>query len=768
MNSFQSIAKKKEEELKKLQKKGFESKTPNSSKPTNRAIGGAAPVSVNAIARLDDLEGAITDAEEVVDRVDTLETTATTNSNNISTLDTAVTTALNTANQVGTDLTALSTVVDGKSDIGHLHPTTYLTSAQVTSLVLQLLEDTGAVTPPGTDVPTISAGQYGSDFTYAEEWGDDFLDADAETLFNRWHPDLMQDGLNQAGNSGEDGWRWSANYTQPQETAFIDGDALNLRAKVDVTPNPFRKAYTFRGETMNPQDQWIYLPFLTTWARKYDSGSDAYISDPDAPNRTWGPGTVFEFEVDLTEMRTQACRMSFWLMPAYENDSNAYTPDGTLAVEADITEVDFLDGYENYSQSKTISGLAANNTPVGSIDLDTIINGIDLTSGTHTFTLLWAKDRFVWYVNGVEIQRDTDPRRIPQTPHYLIISREANSGVKAKRSDNVLDDGTTSYSDGTLLLPQDTGLWAQPVYVEMDRLHNDNARVNSFKSFSFIDNSTAGVGIGDDTTGISPTMISANPSTNFGAGTTLTFTWLSNGRVVSDWYFELGYTRGGNELGSATPAYPATTVNIFIAPAYNGPINGRLWFREDANSVWNWRDFGFSSGLQAYRTGTDGEISVTVPTGTGTTSLPTVAGLGNLGVDLGSDGTYATGLNYTGGAVPAGYTPGFTPPDTGVVGTAPPDYEGTGTATLRACGALTFNQYPNETGELLWGAPSILEVNEEYELVVNGLIVFKGLANSFFVEGYPVNANNTAGVRLVLPNGEFGPESTLTFATVVL
>lgn len=759
MSSFQDIAKGKEKDRLKFSKKGFSA--PKNSNP--RAIGGASPVSIKAIERLEALEENIgEDGSTLSTKLDSIDSTASTNTQNIASLDLANGLLGNQINTVAQALTVLESEVDTKAATNAILE--HLNEAQVRALVTQMLAELAVTTVPMGN-PTIAAGQYGADFTFTEKWGDDFLDADAETLFNRWHPDLMTDTLHQAGNDGREGWRWSAQYSQPKETSFIRNNSLHMRAKVDEVANPFRKAYVYRGETMNAQNYQIYLSFLSTWVLKNDSG--VRTTDPDAPNRTWGPSTVFEFKMDLSEMRTQSCRQSIYLLPAYENDSNSYTPDGTIGVENDLTELDFLNGKENYSQSKVISSLAAGNTPAGSIDLNSIISALDLQEGEHTFTLLWAKDRFVWYVNGIEIQRDTDPRRIPQVPHYLVISREANSGIKAQRVDGVLFDDQDAYSDGSLLMPQDTGIWARPVYKEINQLHNDTARIVSFKSFSFVDNSTAGVGIGDDVSGISPTMISSNPPTVWTPTTTHQFVWDANSRVISDWYFELGWTRGGSELGKTSGTGDVTTASIQAGYAYNGPVNGRLWFRENANSVWHWRDFGFSSGLQPYRTGTDGKISVTVPVGTFTSSLPTVAGLGNLGVDLGTDGVYANTVDYTGGVVPVDYAEGFTPAITGTVGETPPTY--TGAATLATMTSLTWSQYPNTTGELFWSQPSSgFEVGiDKYELVINNVIVYRGTGNSFFVEGYP-EMTASATVRVVRDDGSFGSPRALGFSITTL
>jgi hypothetical protein len=502
-----------------------------------------------------------------------------------------------------------------------------------------------------------------------------------------------------------------------------------MRAYVENTPNPFRKSYTYRGQTLNPQDTRINLAFLTTWSRKWNNTLGYHTTNPDAPNRTWGPGTVHEFTVDLSEMRTQACRISFYLLPAYENDSNAYTVDGTRGIENDAPEIDFLNGYENYAQGKVISGLAAGNTPSGSINLDDIIPGIDLTTGIHTFTLLWQKDRFVWYVDGREYKRDTDPRRIPQVPHYWVISREANSGIRPQGEGGagVLDDGVNAYSDGTSEMPVDVGIWGRPVYEEIGQLNNDTARILSFGSWRFTDTSTPGVGIGDDTSGISPTITSADPPTVWASNTSFTFTWDRNGRTVFDWLFELGKTRGGNELGSAWRDGVHNSVTMTPGQTYNGPVNGRLWFRETASSPWHWRDFGFSSGLQPYRMGTDGKIRVTTSPGDYVASLPTVGGLGWSGVGNGWDGTFANTLDYSNGVVPAGYSTGWV--------------EGGG--DVEPAKVLTSNRYSAVAGEILWDKGSFISFN----VYRNGVLIAEEIdAASLFMGDLPNTTSYTFSV----------------------
>jgi beta-glucanase (GH16 family) len=47
-------------------------------------------------------------------------------------------------------------------------------------------------------------------------------------------------------------------------------------------------------------------------------------------------------------------------------------------------------------------------------------SGPDFTSDFHTYAVEWAPDTIVWYIDGVERKRVTDPSQIPNAPMYLL------------------------------------------------------------------------------------------------------------------------------------------------------------------------------------------------------------------------------------------------------------------------------------------------------------------------------------------------------------
>ena len=337
--------------------------------------------------------------------------------------------------------------------------------------------------------PVINPGEDGSTLSFTEDWFDEF-DGTQGALSDRWFFDDMSEGLHRAGNFGIDefgnidangsvnGKRWSAWYPGKDEphassVAREEGGDLVMGAVLTNEPDPTRTSFVKNGITYNPQNHRIYLGFLTSWQRQWSNeangGAGGFITHPDSANRTWTPGHFFEMEYDFSGMDTQACRISAYLLPAGDDASNSYDGDAANGVENDWPEFDPSPGFENHLQLKVISGAAGGNTPSGSVDIAAQIPGIDLRSGRHTVGLLWLTDKFVWYVDGIEVQRDESASRIPQVPHYIVISREANSGAKNSPGPNELQ-AVPPY------IPEDVGIFATNVWEHKDKLNTDVVR----------------------------------------------------------------------------------------------------------------------------------------------------------------------------------------------------------------------------------------------------------------------------------------------------
>lgn len=152
--------------------------------------------------------------------------------------------------------------------------------------------------------------------------------------------------------------------------------------------------------------------------------------------------------------------------------------------------------------------------------------------------------------------------------------------------------------------------------------------------------------------------------------------------------------------------------------------------------------------------------------GTGTDGNTGTGGGTGSGTDGGTDGG-----NNGGGDTGGGDTGGGTTPVIGVVGQAPPAY--TGAPSLQdipneADGGFVVSIYGGGTGvEFQWrGVTSYDPSIHRYELVVNGIIRFRGDGNAYLVEDLQVGSH-TAFIRLVDDNGNFGPALSRQFITTI-
>jgi beta-glucanase (GH16 family) len=130
------------------------------------------------------------------------------------------------------------------------------------------------------------------------------------------------------------------------------------------------------------------------------SGKDTY--DPSVPPR-------FAFLYGYVEMRAkipagQGLWSAFWMLQA----------DGQWPWEIDILE---SLGHEPNKAFMTIHYPTAN----WDDDLDnSAYTGVDLSADFHTYAVEWAPDKIVWYIDGVERKRFTDPAHIPSAPMYIM------------------------------------------------------------------------------------------------------------------------------------------------------------------------------------------------------------------------------------------------------------------------------------------------------------------------------------------------------------
>ncbi|OIJ67798.1 glycoside hydrolase family 16 protein [Streptomyces mangrovisoli] len=168
-------------------------------------------------------------------------------------------------------------------------------------------------------------------------------------------------------------------WYQPGQ-ATVGGGVLTLTAQRRATRGSDGKLYPWvSGMVSTGRDDWYARPRETF---------------------TYG---YFEAAVRIPPQAGMASE--FWLMPA-----SRYTPP-----EIDIME--FLGTTRQltmFTHWRNADG--ADRKQRGTFD------SAGFPDGYHVFALLWEKDRLVWYVDGVERFRVTDPERISHVPMELILN----------------------------------------------------------------------------------------------------------------------------------------------------------------------------------------------------------------------------------------------------------------------------------------------------------------------------------------------------------
>lgn len=339
---------------------------------------------------------------------------------------------------------------------------------------------------PAPATPTINTGLPGSDLAWEIDHTDEFNDLTTTFQFNNMTEALHQVGRkytdadgNIIGDTNAPGRRWSAFYDDHQSTVTrIENNQL-VMGGLFTPQNDFGSVdYILAANVIEMRSNRVYTSFLESSTRVYSNlangGAGGHIIDPASPDIYVEPGCFIQFDINFTETVTQAFRWSAYLLPRVPNESLSYDADPSNGVEIDFPEFESSPGFEGYLQQKVIAG-AGGQTPNGSVDVLTNF-GIDVSTGWHTMGLLWLDDILVWYVDGVETQRDEV--RVPQVPHYIVFSREANTGAKEYFTDHnpaqtyntgdYVTQGNFSYRANSAIAaaPFNVGQWTQVSYVD--------------------------------------------------------------------------------------------------------------------------------------------------------------------------------------------------------------------------------------------------------------------------------------------------------------
>lgn len=308
---------------------------------------------------------------------------------------------------------------------------------------------------------------------------------------------------------GLQGRRFSAFYDKYNEyTAFTFDDGIEnylvQTGLITYSESDTLKNYAYEDPDseffMFPhgQKEWVnfgafklYTSFLTTFS--YDPKNGRI---PINEEFRWGPGHFFEVNVNFSEMKMGGHRHSFWLMPAIiengivpptsnlSSKSYAYDREPANGVEIDVFEYERYPEHSKNTLYMKVLGDVAGNTDnricmptkgVNYKDVDETRTKVEIlpefktgqiSEGWHKIGLLWTEERLVWFVDGVPVVEDE--LRVPKgedTKHYMLITREMNSGVmgedKKQDLEHVIFDNPRR--------PADPGLAGQNVGLRANR-----------------------------------------------------------------------------------------------------------------------------------------------------------------------------------------------------------------------------------------------------------------------------------------------------------
>ena len=172
----------------------------------------------------------------------------------------------------------------------------------------------------------------------------------------------------------------SASWYMPDDV-LLGGGTLKLRAQRRTVSGTDGNSYAYSSGLIS-------------------SGKDTY--DPAVAPR-------FAFQYGFAEMRAkipagQGLWSAFWMLQA----------NGQWPWEIDILEV--LGHQPGTAHMTTHYPTPTWDDATSSADY----NGPDLSADFHTYAIEWSPDRLVWYIDGVERKRDTDPSHIPHAPMFLM------------------------------------------------------------------------------------------------------------------------------------------------------------------------------------------------------------------------------------------------------------------------------------------------------------------------------------------------------------
>lgn len=118
-----------------------------------------------------------------------------------------------------------------------------------------------------------------------------------------------------------------------------------------------------------------------------------------------------------------------------------------------------------------------------------------MTNGWHKIGLYWSSNKLVWFLDGYPVVEDTTT--VPTVPHYLLLTREINSGVFDGRLSSCVsyDPGIRGENAALAQNLAELGTKNQDGTEDFGLSGRDHVVVDYVKVWSFSDNGNGGSGI---------------------------------------------------------------------------------------------------------------------------------------------------------------------------------------------------------------------------------------------------------------------------------
>ncbi len=354
---------------------------------------------------------------------------------------------------------------------------------------------------------------------------------------------------------------WKTSYAWGNQNG-LDSHTISGELSVDLDPSfagsgttplgidPFSVANGVASITIEPTTS---AQQAALWNYGYTSG---ILSTEKSFAQTYG---YFEIRADMPQ--GTGVGSGFWLVPA----------DGSYSTELDAVEAvnDTTDTIHNTDHYST-SGVGQFNAS------DTFANFIpDLSTGFHTYGVLWTPQTLSWYVDGVEVASSPTPAGMDK-PMYLIISTDTGGWAGAPVGDSA--DGASLQVDYVRAYSLDT--------VTQDVSASNAAWTPPMLTFQQADGMTA-------TWEVNATQIVGGGTLGDPGATSLHVIGDFNGDGVRDLAFQAAdgtvatwLTNGAQLIGGSTLGDPGPSWSLIGSGDFNGSGTSDLLFHNTTTGMY--------------------------------------------------------------------------------------------------------------------------------------------------------------------------------------